>query len=143
MNKEVIISIVGNEKPVDIADDSSCIELITEGKYYKKGNKHYLSYNETEMTGFDGLTTTLLQVDGDTVSLTRTGGINSHMVFREGEKHIGHYDTPYGSFTIGICSEDVSVDIGEAAGDIHIKYLLEINNASKARHDLRLNIREA
>jgi len=38
-------------------------------------------------------------------------------------------------------SDDVDVNIGDTGGDIHIKYLLEINNDAKASHDLELNIR--
>ena len=142
MNKEVIISIKGIESLVDDSDSDN-IELVTEGKYYKKGDKHYLSYLESgEMTGFDGTQTTL-KIDGSTVSLTRFGEINSHMVFKEGERHLGHYETPYGSFTVGITSDSVNVDIGETYGNIRIKYMLEIDNSAQAMHDLQLSIREA
>ena len=142
MNKDVIISIKGTESLID-DNDSDNIELVTEGQYYKKGNKHYLSYAESEeMTGYDHTQTTL-KIDGDTVSLTRFGNVNSHMVFKEGKKHIGHYETPYGSFTVGIMSDSVNVDIGERSANIRIKYMLEIDNSAKALHDLQLSIREA
>lgn len=142
MNKEVIISIKGTENLVDDSDSDN-IELVTEGKYYKKGNKHYLSYSESEeMTGYDSTQTTL-KIDGDTVTLTRFGEVNSHMVFKEGERHLGHYETPYGSFTVGITSDSVNVDIGETGGNIRIKYMLEIDNSAKAMHDLQLSVREA
>lgn len=142
MNKEVIISIKGTESLVDDSDSDN-IELVTEGKYYKKGDKHYLSYLESgELTGFDGTQTTV-KIDGNTVSLTRFGEINSHMVFKEGERHLGHYETPYGSFTVGITSDSVNVDIGETCGNIRIKYMLEIDNSAQAMHDLQMSIREA
>ena len=142
MNKDVIISIKGTESLIE-DNDIDNIELVTEGKYYKKGNKHYFSYSETEeMTGFENTQTTL-KIDGDTVSITRFGEINSHMVFKEGEKHLGHYETPFGSFTVGITSDSVIVDMGEKTGSINIKYMLEIDNSAKALHSLQLSIREA
>ena len=51
MKKDVIISIKGTESVIE-DNDTDNIELVTEGKYYKKGNKHYLSYFDSEeMTG--------------------------------------------------------------------------------------------
>lgn len=142
MNKDVIISITGKERLVE-EGRSDKMELVTEGKYYKKGRSHYISYNETEMTGFDSETKTTLKVEGNKVTMTRFGSINTHMIFKQGEKYLGHYETPYGSFTIGIVADEVSINIGESSGDIEIKYMLEIDNATKAKHDLILNIREA
>lgn len=142
MNRDVIISITGLENPVDEEKNSS-VELITSGKYCKKGDKYYLSYQETEMTGFDDSTTTTLKIDGNMVAMTRFGQINTYMEFKPGERHTGYYETPYGSFTIGILSDNVDINLSENGGDIRIKYLLEIDNNTKATHDLRLNIREA
>lgn len=139
--KEAIISITGLEEV--LGGESEKTELVTSGKYYKKGNKYYISYKETEVTGFDENTTTTVKIDGDTVAMTRFGQVNTHMVFKSGEKHVGHYETPFGSFTVGIISDDVKIDIDDCGGDISIKYLLEIDNNTKAKHDLRLNIREA
>ena len=141
MNKEVIISIEGQEMFPEIGEEN-VTELVTEGKYYKKGDKHYLSYKETEVTGFEA-TTTMLKIENDRVALTRYGQVNTHMVFAPGEKHTGYYDTPYGSFTVGIVSDDVKVQFGKNSGKIDIHYLLEIDNNTKAEHTLSLNVREA
>ena len=143
MSREVIISITGLEKYEDDNTESTKTELVTEGKYYKKGDKYYLSYKETEMTGFDEDTTTTLKIDGNSVAMTRFGLVNTHMVFKEGQKHTGHYETPFGSFTIGVFSDEVEIEMNEDGGDISIQYLLEIDNNTKARHNLKLNVRPA
>jgi len=142
MNREVIISITGSENSPN-GKEENLVELVTEGKYYKKGDKYYVSYKETSVTGFDDNTTTTLKIDGKTVAMTRFGQVNTHMVFKQGEKHTGYYETPYGSFTVGVLSDDVDVNINDGGGEIHINYLLQIDNATRARHDLKLNIREA
>lgn len=140
MRKEVLISIQGKEfYPED--KEENVTKMVTEGKYYKKGNKHFLSYQETEMTGL-GKTTTTLKIDENTVAVTRFGEVNSHMVFKSGEKHTGHYDTPVGSFTVGVVSDAVKVDIGEKSGTIDIHYTLEIDNSTKAEHSLCLQVQE-
>ena len=141
MNKEVIISISGEEKFPEMGEENKT-ELVTEGKYYKKGDKHYLSYKETEVTGFEE-TTTMLKIEADRVALTRFGQFNTHMVFAPGEKHTGYYDTPFGSFTVGIISDAVKVEFGQNTGKIDIRYSLEIDNSTKAEHTLSLNVREA
>ena len=141
MNKEVIISIEGQEIIPEMGEENKT-ELVTEGKYYKKGEKHYLSYKETEVTGFDA-TTTMLKIEDNRVALTRYGQVNTHMVFASGEKHTGYYDTPYGSFTVGVISDDVKVSFEENRGKIDIHYLLEIDNNTKAEHTLSLQVREA
>lgn len=141
MNKEVIISIEGQEIIPEMGEENKT-ELVTEGKYYKKGEKHYLSYKETEVTGFDA-TTTMLKIEDNRVALTRYGQVNTHMVFASGEKHTGYYDTPYGSFTVGVVSDDVKVEFEGNRGKIDIHYLLEIDNNTKAEHKLSLHVREA
>ena len=141
MNKEVIISIAGEEKFPEMGEEN-VTELVTEGKYYKKGDKHYLSYKETEVTGFEE-TTTMLKIENDRVALTRYGQVNTHMVFAPGEKHTGYYDTPFGSFTVGVISDAVKVEFGQTSGKIDIRYCLEIDNNTKAEHTLSLNVREA
>ena len=141
MNKEVIISIAGEEKFPEMGEEN-VTELVTEGKYYKKGDKHYISYKETEVTGFEE-TTTMLKIENDRVHLTRYGQVNTHMVFAPGEKHTGYYDTPFGSFTVGIISDAVKVEFGQKSGQIDIRYSLEIDNNTKAEHKLSLNVREA
>ncbi len=141
MNKEVIISIAGQEKFPE-AGEENVTELVTEGKYYKKGDKHYISYKETEVTGFEA-TTTMLKIENDRVALTRFGQFNTHMIFAPGEKHTGHYETPFGSFTVGIISDAVKVEFGKQSGQIDIHYMLEIDNNTKAEHKLSLHVREA
>ena len=140
MQKEVLISICGKEfYPAE--QEENVTNMVTEGKYYKKGNKHFLSYHETEMTGL-GETKTMLKIDDGTVFVTRYGQVNSHMVFKSGEKHTGHYDTPFGSFTVSVLSDAVKVDMGEKSGTIDIRYTLEIDNSTKAEHTLCLKVQE-
>ena len=140
MSKKVIISIKGEERNLYGEDDK--IEFITEGNYYERNGKSYLSYKETEMSGF-GNTTTTLKIDGDTVSMTRFGNINTHMVFSPGKRHLSHYETPYGSFTIGVIPDEVAIDMTDGAGNINISYNLEIDNSPSATHSLNLSVRNA
>ncbi|MGI6778519.1 MAG: DUF1934 domain-containing protein [Acetivibrionales bacterium] len=140
MNKDVIISVKGSQTAENQQDD--ILELVTEGKYYKKGETYYVSYNESEVTGMEGTTTTL-KVDGDIVTLIRFGAVNSQFVFQKGQRHICHYDTAYGAFTIGVYANEVNVNINDSGGEIRVDYQLEIGNNRFGVNDFHMLIREA
>lgn len=140
MNKNVIISVKGTQAQDD--NDSHKVELVTEGKYYKKGGAYYISYKESEVTGMEGTTTTLKVLDG-VVTLMRFGAVNSHFIFQQGQKHFSHYDTTFGAFTIGIFANEVSVNVNDEGGEIWVDYEMEIDNNKSGDNDFYMFIREA
>ena len=140
MSKNVIINVKGIQ--TDLDNDASTLELITEGKYYQKGNNYFITYKESEVTGMVGTTTTLKVCEG-VVSLMRFGKVNSQFVFQKGQKHISSYETEHGNFTIGIYANNVDIDINDAGGEIRVGYQIEIDNQSNGRNDFYMLIREA
>lgn len=140
MNKDVIISVTGNRNSQE--NENYGMELVTEGKYYKQGDKYYVTYDESEVTGMKGTTTTI-EVSGGTITLTRSGSVNSCFVFEKGQKHISYYDTAYGAFTVGITACDVFIDIDDNGGSILVDYSVEIDNSNTGRSDFCMWIREA
>lgn len=141
MKKDVIISIKGIYNQDGVEDDQ--IELVTAGEYYERNGKKYLRYAESEVTGFDKGTMTTLKIDGDVVTMSRSGDGATRMVFENGKKHFGYYETPYGSFTVGTMADFVKVNIGQTTGDISIKYSIDINNVPQSSNNLLMTIREA
>lgn len=139
MNKNVIISLVGSQT---VEQDTNRIELVTEGKYYKKGNSYYITYKESEVTGLEGTTTTL-KVSDSVITLMRFGTVNSQLVFEQGQKHISYYDTTHGAFTIGVRANTVDINVDDNGGEIRIDYQLELDNAEVGENDFYMQIREA
>lgn len=140
MSKNVIINVKGIQ--TDLEQDENTLELITEGKYYQKGNNYYITYKESEVTGMVGTTTTLKVGDG-VVTLMRFGKVNSQFVFQKGQKHISSYETEYGIFTIGVYANNVDINIDDKGGEIRVGYQVEIDNHSAGRNDFYMQIREA
>ncbi len=140
MNKNVIISVKGTQTAVN--QDTSKMELVTEGKYYKKGDAYFVTYKESEVTGMDGTTTTLKILDG-IVTLMRFGGVNTQFIFEEGHKHVSYYDTAYGAFTIGILANQVNINVDENGGEIRVGYELEFDSSKTGENDFHMSIREA
>lgn len=139
MKKDVIISVKGAQTADD--QDAGRLELVTEGKYYKKGGVYYITYKESEVTGMEGTTTTLKVADG-IVTLMRFGSVNSQFVFEQGRKHISYYDTTYGNFTIGVYASEVDINVNDDGGEIWVDYELEIDNNKSLENDFHMLIRE-
>jgi uncharacterized beta-barrel protein YwiB (DUF1934 family) len=140
VNKDVIISVKGTQ--LDIDNVPSVLELVTEGKFYKENDSYYVAYNESEVTGMEGTTTTL-KLDNDAVTLVRTGAINSQFVFKQGQRHLSYYDTDFGSFTISVFASDVFVNVDDNGGEIKVEYRMEIDNSSTGSNKFHMLIREA
>ena len=87
----------------------------------------------------------MLKIDGNIVTMSRTGteGGNTYMVFESGKTHMGHYETPYGSFTVSTITDKLKVDLGETEGDIRIDYFVDIDNVPQSANSLSMSIREA
>lgn len=140
MNKNVIISLKGTQ--TSDSKERDVLELITEGKYYKKGHTYYITYKESEVTGMEGTTTTL-KVDNGVITLMRFGSVNSQFIFQKGQKHVCHYDTEYGTFTIGVYANEVDINVDDNGGEIKVDYQLEFGNNKSGINDFYMLIREA
>ena len=59
MTEEVLVSVKGIQMMIDDQDE---VEIVTHGKYLKKGNKHYITYEEV-VEGMDGKIQNLIKLD--------------------------------------------------------------------------------
>ncbi len=138
MKKDVYISIKGSQ---EYTDDQNSMEVTTAGKFYDKDGKYYVSYVEGELTGLEKCNTTIKVSPDGTVTMIRHGHTNTHMVFEKNKCHIGHYETPYGDFTISVTANDINVSLDENGGNIDIDYIMDINNVARSRNGISLKIR--
>lgn len=139
--KNVMISIKGMQEVYSI-DDSTDVELLTEGEFYKADGKYYAVYQESDVTGMEGTTTTV-EVDKDKVSIIREGTITNQMIFIKDKKTTSYYDTQFGALTIGVLSDKINVDIDDNGGVIDVGYSLEINDETVGKNQFYISIREA
>lgn len=135
--KKVYVSVVG-ESTVD--GDGDKTELVTEGEYTFRNGKYLLRYKE-HLSDAGEECTTMIKIDKSMVVMSRNGNINTQMIFESDKRHVSHYETPLGSFTIGVSTDVLKVDVNEAGGVVEIKYILDINNSAQVENYLHLNIR--
>ena len=140
MQKDVVISVKGMQKYDGTESDT--VELLTEGRLEREQDIYVLTYEETEITGMEG-TQTVITVEGDTVTLVRSGQFNSQMVFQEGRRHLSMYNTPYGAMTIGVNTRSLYTDLTDQGGEIQVDYAIEVDHAVTGRNIFQINIKEA
>ncbi len=140
MQKKFLITIKGLQSYYDDTE-SSDIELLTEGDFYKEDGVYFCDYAESEITGLDG-TDTSIEIGSNYVSLQRSGNVNSQMLFMEGRKTSSLYSLPYGELTVDIYTEKLKANVDEHGGRISIDYIIDINNATTGRNNFEIAIRE-
>lgn len=138
MKRPVMLSIRGMQRYPE--QDPEVIELVTEGtlETYKDGWK--LKYEESDLTGLAGVTTTFL-VEPNQVILKRTGPLSSCMEFREGIPHESLYQMEFGTLMLTVCANRVSYDITENGGTIDLLYSIEIENTAAGQIEYHLDIK--
>ena len=103
-------------------------------------NGMVLAYEETALTGMEG-TTTRFQVQGPRVILTRSGTVNSQMVFEEGRQHTSLYETPFGELSVDIQTSVLKHNLTERGGLMEIKYSIAVEHTVTGRNCFKIRVR--
>jgi len=104
------------------------IELLTCGRFYRRNNSYWLSYEESETTGFEGYKTTL-HIEPDKVTMRRSGLSESQLIVQKGTRHQCLYDTGFGSITVGVNGRTVNSTLDDNGGTVDFSYSMDINTA--------------
>ena len=139
MEKQVLITV--DSVINGTTGESDKMSFITEGTLVRENDEYIVSYEESEITGLDGTTTTL-KVNKDSVILIRQGSVDALMLFEVGKTHLTDYDTQYGSVVLGITAKTVDVNLGDTGGNIKVDYILEYNRSYGGRNKLNVSVNE-
>ena len=104
------------------------------------GDEIRLSYEESELTGMKGTTTAFSLRNGQVV-LTRTGTVNSRMVFEEGRQHTSLYETPFGELTVDIQTSRLRHNLTERGGIMEIRYSIAVEHTVTGRNCFKIRVR--
>ena len=138
MSIPVILSIQGRQTYMDQEPDT--IRLDTEGTMEYRDGGWDIAYEESELTGMAGVTTTF-RVEPDKVTLIRTGKLSSTMVFQEGVAHDSLYRMEFGALMISVKATRLFYDIVPDGGSIDLVYNIVIENTEAGVIDYHLDIR--
>ena len=137
MVQNVVLSVKGSQSYA--GQEPEVIELVTDGTLEEIADGWKLCYEESELTGLQGVYTTFL-IQKDQVTLTRTGRLNSEMVFRVGEPHDCLYQMEFGVLMLTVCATRVNANITRDGGIIDLRYSIEIeqNDAGVIEYHLEI-----
>lgn len=136
ISKKALISIVSGEK----LKKDDLIEVKTPGNYYISDGTYLAKYDETEISGMEGTTTTI-EIHPNKLSLIREGTTNAKMEFEKNNKYTTLYNTPYGSLELVISTKELKVDVNDNGGEIRINYDMSVAGQKPQQTELKINIR--
>lgn len=134
----VLLSIRGEQCFDGTAPDAT--ELMTEGTMELTPEGMSFSYEESALTGMEGTTTTFA-VRGPRVFLTRSGAVNSQMVFEEGRQHTSLYETPFGELTIDVQTSRLRHNLTDRGGLLEIRYCIAVEHSVTGRNCFKIRVR--
>ena len=128
------------------------IELFTEGVLTVTPDEGFteeptytvaVTYDETELTGMAGATSTVTYrtCDRGLVSMLRTGLVSTAMTFKAHHRSICTYETPYMPFSIGIHALTVDNRL-DTEGILKLDYIIEIKGARAERCEMVMKVQE-
>lgn len=134
----VILSVRG-EQYFDGCDPDDT-ELTTEGTLTMIPGGVRLRYEESALTGMEGTTTTF-ELRGPRVLLTRSGNVNSQMVFEEGRQYTSLYETPMGELSVDIQTSLLRHNLTERGGLLEIKYSIAVEHTATGKNAFKIRVR--
>ena len=117
------------DEPAAEEEKEEFVELMTRGSFVLKGGSYYVTYRETETTGYEGCTTTLkIAADGSRVAMLRFGPANAQLIVERDRRNICYYETEVGSLTLGVTGDGIECALSEKGGTAAFSYLLDADD---------------
>lgn len=140
MKEKCIIKVVGIQEDAEGTENK--IELVTEGTCYKKNKNFYIVYEESEISGMEGSTTTLKIEDGSKISMRRFGNLDIHLVFEKGKSYNSQYRTQYGDFDMEVFTKELDIMLCNKTqqGKIAIEYDLWVAGIADSANELNIQL---
>ena len=136
MEKRAIISV----KSFSDIDPNEAIEVVTPGTFIIHDEGFKAIYEESEISGMEGTTTTL-NIQDNIMVLERVGSTSTNMEFKEGEMAVSLYNTPYGVLNLNVDTEKLNININENGGEIYSKYILGLEGQEGITTELNIKIK--
>ena len=140
MREDYLITILGT---MEQDGESDSIQLMTRGSFVKQNGKYFITYKESEATGYKGCTTTVKVEGTSKVSMLRFGPAPSQLVIEKGCRHMCHYETGQGALTLGVSADEIESKLTDQGGKIKFSYQLDVDAESISRNIVDITVRYA
>lgn len=140
MKEDYLIQVKGT---IDQDGETDTIELITRGNFVWRSGKYFISYAETEATGYQGSTTTVRVEKDEKVSMLRHGASPSQLIIEKGKRHVCHYNTAYGTINLGVAADTIHNHLTDKGGEISFSYTLDSGREHLSFNQVKITVQEA
>jgi len=137
--KRVLVSVKSVQRDIDGQD--TVVELISPGTSHEKNGVQYIRYEESSVTGLEGVKTTI-KIYEDSIVLLRTGAVNMRHQYIRGEERQSTYETPLGDLHMAVKTHELTVDFHNGTGRVHLGYDISIEGEWQFYNQLDIDVRE-
>ena len=139
--RDITLKITGKQIYENREEDQ--MEFVTDGKLYEKNNSIYIMYDETEVSGMKGCTTTIKMTE-NSLKMRRNGdlGMNTELYFETGKRFNSIYNTPYGPMGIEVLTDYVKNDFDKVSyrGNIAVEYKISMDGIVESQNKLTIEV---
>ena len=110
-----------------------------EGRYFFKGGKHYLRYEDKYLDGESRVPTTI-KVSEDELVILRHGTARTEQRFVPFQETRSDYQTPYGSMELAMRTEALQSSFAESSGYARVAYQLSAAGSPVGRYEIEIKV---
>lgn len=134
-----LISVVGTQ---DVDGEKDSIELTCTGEYIAEGSKFTIKYKEYDDDNPEVCSLSTVEVEGDTVTVLKSGPYPSRLLLEKGRRHQCHYSTMFGDLMVGVFTDTVKSELNEKGGRLYVSYSLDFNAGLVSKNEIIINVKE-
>lgn len=103
-------------------------------------NGYIIRYQE-HAGDFAGTTTKIFVSEPGKIRMSRGGSFATELVLELKKRHNCCYDTPYGSFLMGVYAHKIDSNMNDNGGDLEFAYSLDVGGGEVSENELKINVK--
>ena len=139
MKENYLISVLGTQ---EIGGERDSVELTTTGDYYEKNSKRYIVYKEYDEENPQVSNLSTIEIDGDTVTVIKSGLYESRLILQKAVRHQCHYSTMFGDLSVGVYTDSLEDSLNDAGGELFVSYTLDFNAELVSKNEIQIKVKK-
>lgn len=137
LKEDYTINITGRQ--VYEEEDTGEVCLSTTGTYSEREGVRFIAYKEYDEEDPRLSHTAVLKVEPGKVTMMRAGS-STRLILELGRRHFCHYDTGFGTLTVGVFTSELKEALHSRGGSLEIKYTLDIDSNLSSSNELLVEV---
>ncbi len=115
-------------------------ELLVFGQYAYSSDRIMILYEEFMEKGEPSVQTLISVLNGNVVSIHRSGYVDSLMLFEQGKRHQTSYQLPFGEMQVNSYTLSLQNALTPKGGTLSIAYSLDLNSAAETLNTITITV---